>query len=168
MRGRKPVPTELHKLRGTFNATRHRARRAGEPTAAGSLSAEAPEWMSPGQKAAWRYALERAPAGILRAIDYGVFAVWVVAEDEFRAATVAQAQLDADKEMPLIVKDKNGEPIASPYLGIRHRAALRMCKAASELGFSPAARPRLRIAPDAGDAGDSPWAKFAVVDGGKA
>ena len=33
MRGSKPIPTDLHKLRGTLNATRHGKGRSGEPEA---------------------------------------------------------------------------------------------------------------------------------------
>ena len=33
MRGRKPIPTDLHKLRGTLNTTRHGKGRTGEPEA---------------------------------------------------------------------------------------------------------------------------------------
>ena len=62
MRGRKPIPTDLHKLRGTLNATRHGKGRSGEPEAAGDLSPGPPEWMSEGQRAGWRHAVELSPA----------------------------------------------------------------------------------------------------------
>ena len=39
MRGRKPIPTELHKMRGTHNATKHGRDRTGEPIAEGELLA---------------------------------------------------------------------------------------------------------------------------------
>ena len=49
-----------------------------------------------------------------------------------------------------------------------NRAAALMIKAASELGFSPAARPRL-AAQAAQDPADehSPWARLKVIHGGK-
>ena len=68
MRGRKPKPTALHDLHGTFRATRHKAREA-EPKAVGDLLSEPPDWMTDGQQAGWRYAVENAPKGVLRRID---------------------------------------------------------------------------------------------------
>ena len=51
-----------------------------------------------------------------------------------------------------------------------NRAAAIMIKAASELGFSPAARPRLAAsaAQDPADEHSSPWARLQVIHGGKA
>jgi P27 family predicted phage terminase small subunit len=168
MRGRKPTPTSLHQLRGTFNATRHGKGRAGEPSAEGDLPIAAPDWMSEDQQQAWAYAVRHAPAGVLRAIDAGLLAVWVEAECRHRAATIAQARLDQGSALPLLTKTRDGTPVQSPYLGIINRAALVMIKAASELGFSPAARPRLGgagAAPESG--GESPWAEFQVIPGGR-
>jgi hypothetical protein len=54
-----------------------------------------------------------------------------------------QAQLDQGTKLPLLTKTKDGTAVPSPYLGIMTRAAAIMIKAASELGFSPASRPRL-------------------------
>lgn len=60
----------------------------------------------------------------------------------------------------------------SPYLRIINHAALLMLRAASELGFSPAARPRLAAGAgaEAGEAGDgaAPWDRLEVIRGGKA
>jgi P27 family predicted phage terminase small subunit len=168
MRGRKPTPTALHQLRGTFNATRHGKGRAGEPRAEGELPSAAPDWLTPDQQQGWTYAVQHAPAGVLRAIDAGLLAVWVEAECRHRAATIAQARLDQGSALPLLTKTRDGTPVQSPYLGIINRAALVMIKAASELGFSPAARPRLGGAGGApeGD-GESPWAEFQVISGGR-
>ena len=169
MRGRKPIPTDLHKLRGTLNTTRHGKGRSGEPEAAGDLPPEPPGWMSEGQQAGWRHAVEHAPRGILKAIDRGMLAVWVEAEERHRTAATMQAQLDRGTKLPLLTKTKDGTATASPYLGIMNRTAAIMIKAASELGFSPAARPRL-AASATQDLPDehSPWARLKVIHGGKA
>ena len=106
MRGRKPIPTDLHKLRGTLNATRHGKGRSGEPEAAGDLPPEPPGWMSEGQQAGWRHAVEHAPRGILKAIDRGVLAVWVEAEERHRTAATLQARLDQGAKLPLLTKTK--------------------------------------------------------------
>ena len=165
MRGRKPKPTALHALQGTTNVTRHRERRT-EPKAEGELQDEPPDWMTDSQKEAWRYAVANAPKGVLKAIDRAVLAVWVEAEDRHRIAAIGQRKLDEGNKLPLLLKGKDGQPAASPYLGIMTKAALVLMKAASELGFSPAARPRLT----GGEAPqeDSPWAMLQVIDGGRA
>jgi P27 family predicted phage terminase small subunit len=167
MRGRKPVPTELHKLRGTHNATRHGKGRSGEPEAPGELLPEPPEWMTPVQQAGWCYALQHAPRGILKQIDRGLLAIWVEAEARHRTAATMQAQLDQATSMPLLTRTKDGTAVQSPYVGIMNRAAALMIKAASELGFSPAARPRLAAGgSDLGEA-KSPWTQLKVIHGGK-
>lgn len=150
----------------TFRPGRHGKGRRGEPEATGDLSAEPPDWMSDSQKEAWRYAVEHAPAGVLKAIDCGILTVWVAAEDQHRRATVAQAHLDSGNSFPLLAKSRRGPLAASPYLGIIHRAGLLMVKAASELGFTPACRPRVPAAPSPPPDG-SPWDRFSVVAGGK-
>ena len=166
MRGRKPKPTSLHKLQGTINVTRHAAR-TREPVAEGDLYAP-PDWLTESQQANWRHVIEHAPAGILRRIDQGILAVWVEAEDRHRMALIQQARLDVGNAMPLLTKGKDGLPRPSPYIGIITKAALIMLKAASELGFSPAARPRLAgagfVPPPAAD---DPWARLKLLQGGK-
>ena len=165
MRGRKPKPTVLHRLEGTFNVTDHR-NRASEPVAPGDLQNEPPTWMTAEQKAIWTHAIEHAPKSLLKMIDRGALAVWVIAEDQHRLAAEMQAKIDTGSALPLLTKDKNGMPIVSPYLGVINRAGLRMLRAASELGFSPAARPRLAAdTPPPVDA--SPWAQLTVINGGR-
>lgn len=166
MRGRKPKPTSLHRLAGTLNVTRH-ADRKREPKAVGDLPAEPPDWMTDAQQAGWRYAVENAPSGVLKRIDRGMLATWVEAEERHRTATMMQAKLDLGSPTPLLVKQKDGPLVVSPYIGILHKTAIIMIKAASELGFSPASRPRL-VASAAEDADESPWAGLQVIDGGKA
>jgi P27 family predicted phage terminase small subunit len=108
---------------------------------------------------------------VLRAADRGVLAVWCEAEEHHRVATEAQARLDAGSSLPLLAKGKEGQPVPSPYLRIINHAALLMLRAASELGFSPAARPRLAAGGDAGGAGEdgaSAWGELEVIRGGRA
>lgn len=156
MKGRKPKPSKLHDLHGTTNVTRHKARLAGEPIPETEIQDDAPSWMTESQKDCWRYALANAPKGVLKAIDRGILAVWVEAEDRHRRACIEQAKLDQTDTLPMLTKvgGKEGRDgkvtgfsiIQSPYLGIINRAAQLMLKAASELGFSPVSRPRIAAA----------------------
>lgn len=136
--GRKHKPTEAHRLEGTLRPDRHGSR-SEEPKAEGSLG-EPPVWLTEGQKVGWRYALEHAPTGVLGLIDRTMLAVWVVAEDLHRQACEKVAGVGAG----LIIRSTSkGEPIQNPYLAILNKQAQILIKAASELGFSPAGRPRL-------------------------
>ena len=161
MRGRKPKPTVLHALQNTTNVTRHRAR-TREPKLDGALPKAPPAWMTESQKAGWRHALKHAPRGLLKPIDRGVLAVWVEAEDRHRTAAVQQAKLDADNDQPLLIRGAEGLAYVSPYLGILTKAALLMIKAASELGFSPASRPRISVPDEPSQ--DSPWSALQVSE----
>ena len=135
MRGRKPVPTVMANLHGRPSKNRPPQH---EPKPVGDLSGTGPDWMTESQRACWSYAIENAPPGLLKLIDRGALAVWVVAEDLHRQASVSQSSTG------LLVKTKDAEyPIQSPYLPIINRQGLIMLKAASDLGFTPVARPRI-------------------------
>jgi P27 family predicted phage terminase small subunit len=146
MRGRKPVPTQIQVLHG--NPSKNHINK-DEPIPVGEL-ADPPEWLTEGQKAAWRHVLANAPRGLLRRLDSGVLTVWVVAEDTHRIAAEQLAltpSLLLRAPAPPKTKDNPNPyqppPYPSPYVGLMSRQALIMMKAASELGFSPAARARV-------------------------
>jgi len=181
MPGRKPKPTALLKLMGTANVTRLKER-GPEPEAPGDLLVEPPDWFSEGQAASWRYAVENAPLHILRRVDRGMLTVWCEAEDRHRRATEAQATLDRrSPKMPFMMArkrkgmdDPDGKPTTiteltiSPYLAVITAAAGTMARASSDLGFSPAARPRLaQNNPGAAVPNDSPWHRLKVLQGGR-
>ena len=167
----KRVPTALAKLRGTKNATQLRKARF-EPQPEIDLSSEPPPTMSDDQQASYRYAVAHAPRGLLKAIDRGALEVWCVAEARHRTASMAQQRIDHGKEWPLLQPGKDGRPTISPYVTIMERAALIMLRAASELGFSPAARPRIQLLPGAapppvieGEAELDPWDALGRLHG---
>lgn len=143
--GRKPKPTSLHVLEGTFRKPRH-ARRRLEPPAPGELSSiRAPEWMSSSQREIWTYAVRNAPRGVLKRIDREVMAVWVCAADRHQRAVVAQNHLDFEEDaMPGVRWDEhNKRHSLSPLVRVIEQAAKTMMRSAELLGFTPTARPRL-------------------------
>jgi phage terminase small subunit len=167
--GRRPKPTALHRLQGTFNATNHGRDRAQEPIPLGDLE-EPPPDLTESQEAGWRYAVSNMPKGVVKLVDRGILKVWVEAEDRHNTARMMQAMLDQDTKLKLLVKGANGlEP--SPYNFILDKCAQTMFRAAQELGFSPAARPRLKLyaqaAPPSDDVRADPWAALTVIPGGK-
>jgi P27 family predicted phage terminase small subunit len=167
MRGRRPIPTALHRLRGTFEPSRHGRGRAGEPIAEGDLSAP-PRDFTPAQKEVWRYATRHAPKGLLKRIDRDVLAIWCESRDRWNTARAMQARLDVDNQFKLLIRGQFGLE-ASPYNRILETTAKTMLRCATELGFSPAARPRLQITPSPWSPDpDDPWAELRLVPGGKA
>ena len=139
MRGRKPKPTVLKKLhRSTEPFNEHEPK----PVTGDVRPDTAPEHFDEDQRAAWAYALEHAPPGMLKMIDAGVLECWVVAHCYHRRAVRAQAVQGST----LLVRTPNTRQLVqSPYLPIINRQALIMSKLAAELGFSPTSRPRVGL-----------------------
>jgi P27 family predicted phage terminase small subunit len=165
MPGRRPKPTALHKLQGTFNVTDHGRARAREPVPAGELD-DPPPGLTASQQAGWRYAVENMPRGVLKRIDRGVLTIWIEAEDRHHTAMTMQAKLDQDATLKLLVRTPQGLA-PSPYNDILDKTAKTMFRAAAELGFSPAARPRIHVAPEPGEVdADNPWATLRLIPGG--
>lgn len=165
IRGRKPKPTHLKVVTGNPG---RRPLNKREPKPVGNLRLP-PDWLTPTQKESWSYAMDNAPLGMLKRLDRGALVVFVVAEDMHRTATIRQAKLDAaamasGEGVPLLVRTQatgDGKTehqraatlVQSPYLAIINRQGQVMLKAAEQLGFTPAARPRIMadapaVAPD--------------------
>ena len=141
MRGRKPVPTVLHEIHGNPSKL---PPKLAEPKPVGDLTA-APAFLTENQREEWRYILRHAPPGLLKLLDRRALAAWVVASDLHEQATIAQSKVG------LLIKAPSGHPIQSPYLPIINKQALILIKLASELGFTPASRPRIFAAPAPGE-----------------
>jgi P27 family predicted phage terminase small subunit len=158
----------MHKLRGTFNVTKHARDRKGEPIAVGDLT-DAPLDLTDAQQDIWSYAIANAPRDVVKLIDRDVLKAWVTCVDTHNTARLMQARLDKDANLKLLIKGPFGL-VESPYIRIMDNCAKTMIRLAQELGFSPAARPRLKVdAPaDAETDDDDPWALLRVIPGGKA
>lgn len=151
MRGRKPKPTELKLVQGTFTKKDERKRNR-EPVVSKNLD-QAPAWFTESQKTSWNYAIENAPAGLLKRLDKSVLTAWVVAEDLHRFAS-EQLQNEG-----IVFTSPKGYQIQSPYVGVLNTQASMMMKCASEMGFTPTSRSRIVLAEE--EIQDDPWAKLA-------
>jgi P27 family predicted phage terminase small subunit len=151
MAGRKPLPSVIKKTKGTLRPHRVNHR---EPQPDGDL-VEPPAYMSEGAKAAWYYAIESAPAHLLKRLDMSVLEVWACAADLYR-----KAQAGLAKTGLLIKAPNSGVPIQSPYLSIANKQAQIMTKAGAEMGFTPASRSRVTMPADPGEELD-PWSEIA-------
>ena len=161
---KRPKPSALHRLHGTGNVTRMKARK-NEPIPPDGDLRTPPDHFSESQKADWVFAVDNAPAGVIFACDRGLLEVYIVARDHHQLANQFQGQLDSENEAKLLVQTpitrnrkgaqtSGGNLVASPYLRIIAKAGTLMLRAAAELGFTPAARPRL--GPDAFDSAMMP------------
>ena len=130
--GRKPIPPEIHILRGNpgkrpLKETLKSNREIGGP----------PAHLTEQQKRDWRSAVKHAPPGLLTATDIAPLVVWVVAYDTHRQA------LRAIENRGLVTIGAAGNEVISPYVRIMDKQAEIMLRAASELGFTPSARCRV-------------------------
>jgi P27 family predicted phage terminase small subunit len=137
MRGPKPKPASVRALEMPF---RKAQRLLSRQTAAIApvLTAEPPQWFSNEQKEAWTFAIQNAPADVLRNIDRGVLTVYIVAADAHR-----RASQEASKAELLIPGRGKDDRIPNPIFRIVKAQAELMLRAAGELGFSPSSRSRV-------------------------
>jgi hypothetical protein len=116
-RGRPPKPIVIHRLEGTYDASRH-ARRAREPQADGALAdCPAPAWMSENEQRLWTELLADAPKGLRRRTDRQLFTNYAVLADRFERAAIAQNALDAGSAAPMLVRGSPAVTV-SPYIRI--------------------------------------------------
>lgn len=156
MAGRRPHPTAMLQLRGSANVTRLARDRSHEPIPLGELADEEPPLdLTDSQEEIWRYAIANMPRGVMKRIDRDLLRVWVEASDRHNTARLMQAMLDRDSKLKLLIKTPEGFA-PSPYNDILDKTAKTMFRAAQELGFSPAARPRLKADPLTIDATPEP------------
>ena len=142
MRGRKPTPTHLRLLRGNPSG---RPINANEPKPEGDLD-RAPSWLTSAQKRNWSYVIANAPPGLLKRLDRAALTAFVVAESVYRQAVETMAT--APMLIPVGKRGLHGE---HPALKIARQQAAIIAKIGSELGFTPASRPRIHIHTNAGD-----------------
>jgi P27 family predicted phage terminase small subunit len=141
-----PIPTKLRILRGNPG---HQKINKREPQPKGDLK-EAPANFTAEQKAIWDYAIQHAPAGLLKMLDGSVLEVWCVAH-ELHQKSQAEVQ-----KVGMIVKAPNtGTPIQNPFLAVMNKQALIMLRAVDHLGFSPASRSRIVMGEGSGK--DDVW-----------
>lgn len=138
IRGRKPKPSYLRVLEGHKSNS---APREQEPEPSGDLAAP-PHWLNERQKEIWRYALQQAPPGLLKLLDASIFTTWVVASDMH-----AEAVQKVNKLGQMVKSPVSKTPMQNPYVGIMNKQATLMMKAASEMGFTPSSRTRVKVDP---------------------
>lgn len=148
MRGRKPVPNEIKKLKGNPGK-----RPIGEDAIQPEQPADVlppPVFLTKEAKAEWRrLAPQVHKLGLLTEQDVATFAAYCQAFGRWSAAE-SQLGRDARKRGAMaggtIIKTVGGNVIQNPAVSIANAAMAQMVKYAVEFGFTPSARARVHNA----------------------
>ncbi len=151
--GRKPVPTEIKRIKGTLQACRTTRQ---EPRPGGFLG-EPPAYMSETAKEAWRYAIANAPPGLLSALDAAVLERWANCAAMYREAL---GKINRVGVSGMLVKTPNGSLRRSPLMDVIRDLATEMKGYETEMGFTPASRSRVTM-PETTDGNHDPWDDIA-------
>lgn len=143
-------PTDIKIIQGTFRKDRANP---NEPRPTGNL-VDPPDYFTDEQKDIWNYAIQNAPAGLLKKLDISTLEIWVMAYSTYREAA---QKLRVSGQ---VVKSPNNYPMVSPYLANMNKQAIIMLKAANEMGFTPSSRSKVSIEQEAST--DDVWAKLSA------
>jgi len=136
-KGRKPKPTKVLKLHGTFQKCR---RSAKEPEYKISIP-DCPDWLGENAKKEWlRIIAELKKSGIIAKIYQVPLALYCQAYDDY---LVALARIRLKKIGLFYISDK-GNRIQSPEVNMMHKAREALIKIAVEFGLTPSAKTRVR------------------------
>lgn len=131
-RGRKPTPAHL---RVVSNNPQKRPLPKGKRAVPDTLVM--PTGLTAEQQRYWRYAISKAPAGLLKGIDREDLRNWCI------AAARRDAAEDALNNSAMLIKTPNGMAVQNPYISIVNRQIEIMRKLSADLGFNPTSRTRL-------------------------
>jgi P27 family predicted phage terminase small subunit len=92
------------------------------------------------QKEIWREGLENVPMGLLRALDAGIYQSWVFASYSQRRAA---ERYISEGEHPTIMT-VNGGVRENPLLRIIRSEGQTAARLATEMGFTPTSRQRVK------------------------
>ena len=140
--GRKPKPTNLHVLHGTFNATRHGKDRDGdvlpEPF---DTDMEPPEQLSDRAKAHWETIIgSLGSANILANMDIDALSLYCE-----NWAKWAEANENIEKYGMVIRSPKdNKTPVLSPYFTISLKTGDQIRRLLTQFGMTPVSRVGLK------------------------
>lgn len=142
MKGRKPLPKNVHVLRG--NPSKLPAEKLnGGVRAATEIPAPPRNLKGEALKEWKRITAELAQLGLVTAIDRAALTMYCESWAQYSHALQKIAALDGE----LIVTHKNGFMGPSAWLAIRDKAAEQCRKLLVEFGMSPSSRARVTASP---------------------
>jgi P27 family predicted phage terminase small subunit len=140
MRGRKPLPSNVVRLRG--NPGKRRLNDA-EPRPVARVP-PCPACLGDAARKEWqRLAKELAELGLLTGLDRGLLAAYCQAHALWVEA------VSSIERYGTMVKSPNGYPMQSPYVAVVNRQVDIMVRIAAELGMTPSSRTRIRVGDNA-------------------
>jgi P27 family predicted phage terminase small subunit len=135
MRGRKPLPSNVVRLRG--NPGKRRLNDAEPRPVARVLPC--PACLCDEARKEWqRLAKELAELGLLTGLDRGLLAAYCQAHALWVEA------VSSIERYGTMVKSPNGFPMQSPYVAVANKQVDIMVRIAAELGMTPSSRTRIR------------------------
>jgi P27 family predicted phage terminase small subunit len=136
MRGRKPLPSNVERLRG--NPGKRRLNDA-EPRPAARVAA-CPTCLGDEARKEWqRLSKELAELGLLTGLDRGMLAAYCQAHALWVEA------VSSIERYGTMVKSPNGYPMQSPYVAVANKQVDIMVRIAAEFGMTPSSRTRIRV-----------------------
>lgn len=135
MRGRRPTPTRIKVLTGNPGK---RSFNRDEPQPEPEIPECPPELGPVAQKEWSRLTSDLSKLRLITRLDRAALATYCVAYELWLEA------LEAIRKYGTMVKSPSGYPMQSPYIAIQNRQAELMMRIASEFGFTPASRSRIR------------------------
>lgn len=138
MRGRKPLPTEVKRLRGNPG---HYPLNENEPKHA-DLEHDVPEELTdPKARKEWERVVSTLSNGHVTIVDRATLIGYCEKYAQWRTL-----EAEASRH-PMLIKSPNGFPVPNPALGMANTAYKLMLKSAVELGITPSSRSRIVVAP---------------------
>ena len=137
MKGRKPVPTQLNKIRGNPGK---RAVNVNEPVAA-IVGEEypCPAHLSGIAEQCWSDMIRLlAGARVITELDLKALELYCQSYQTYREAQEALAESG-----PIVQSPKSGYPVQSPFFAIANKSQEQMMKIAAEFGMTPSSRTRV-------------------------
>jgi P27 family predicted phage terminase small subunit len=153
MRGRKPLPTSIHELHGSFQKDPQR-RRDKEPEPIEGVP-ECPEYLTGHAREEWgRIVSILAGMRLANRSDVAALELYCRAYGDWRDACEKVAKLGQ-----VLFTKKNSEPIVrrNPFDIVREKNAALCLKLLTEFGLTPSSRTRCQV--QGGD-GPDPFAEF--------
>jgi len=134
-KGRKPKPTKLLKLHGTFQKCR---RSAKEPEYKVSVP-DCPDWLGDIAKLEWeRMTAELKESGIIAKIYQVPLALYCQAYEDYLTA------LENVRDEGISYRSDKGNQIQNPEVNVMHKAREVLMKIAVEFGLTPSSKTRVR------------------------
>jgi P27 family predicted phage terminase small subunit len=148
--GRKPKPTNLKLIQGTYRMDRANPSepkpRAEIPPCPGYLPGEA-------RKQYQKTAKKLARIGLMTELDDMALAMLCAEWQQYLDAT------EQVKKSGILVKSPNGFPVLNPYLAVANQAIKRVRSLLAEFGMTPGSRSRIHAAATSDDSDDE-WSKL--------